>query len=768
MLEGRVSSTPAHIVNDSLAKIIASSQNQSNFYSKTLKDRLKEAEDSLARERGEDTLSEDGDPETVLVDYILRNFRDAKEYRRHIGIDDKFDRNWLMYNAQYSDEERARILEQKSVDMYYPLAQRMVLTMVAFLRKTLAGGDIEHPQFDLEPTTIPDPPPQLIASVQESLIERIALEFSLGIRLTDADVEELLDSVSQQLFEEARRRAVRSVNRAKMELDDKLQEAEWGETFDDMLEYLCTYGVGIVCGPQQKVEKRQYFTQEGISTRNEYHMDVGAIDPRRFWFSEDSTTTQDGSFVIHVTSISRKQLMDMRYQPGFISEAIDTVLAESATLDRNWCSGMSMKMPTTNSSPSGVDRPADEHEQDSMRSRYWGMSEGMDMLKYHGCAMGNQLMQAGVSDFDGKPVVAWESYEIEAYMIGRTIIYIRCNVDPLCERPYTSSQLFSRGSTPYGFGVIDPIEDIQRLANVYFRASAVNAAYSQAPMGEIDEALLSGANTDRKIKPNATILKNSEDTGLSGQALHIHYMESRAAEFITAIDRLVEHAELVLGLPRFLLGHSSSGGAAETLGGLNQLTSNAFVQLRSAILNIDNGIVKPFMKRLHRFIINRTDNDNILGDVEVITLGAGALLAREVNQDRLLAILGTFLPLWQANLVTVEGILEIVRRISEVHGFDPELMVPDPEGDAIDQALLLQRLGAIPGFNGGQAAAATPGGTLGVPGGAALTAADPLAATGGQVPGSVPGQIPEPQGLAGTGSLLDPQVRIEQRTLNRR
>jgi hypothetical protein len=355
-------------------------------------------------------------------------------------------------------------------------------------------------------------------------------------------------------------------------------------------------------------------------------------------------------------------------------------------------------------------------------------------------------------------------------MIGRTIIYIRCNTDPLCERPYQSCQLFSRCGTPYGFGVIDPIKDIVRLVNVYFRAAAVNAAFSQKPITEVDDGLLAETNTSKKIHPGANIIKDSTETDTSGQALHVHYMETRAAEYFTAIDRLVEHAEMILGLPRFLLGHASgAGGAGDTLGGLNQLTSNAFVQLRSAIMNIDNNLVKPFMRRLHRWIVNRTDNESILGDVEVVTLGAGSLLAREVNQDRLLATLGTFLPLWQAGLATTEGILDIVRRVSEVQGFDPERMVPDPEGDAIEAALLQQRLGALPGFNGGQAAAAAPGGTLGVGGGASLTAADPLSATGAAVSGEQGVPVgPATNALQGVGSILDPQVRQEQRTLIRR
>ena len=763
-IEGVVSNRERQIVNDSLGKLIQSAQNQDNFFSKSLKERLKDAEESLENtDKNYFTFGTENDPDSMLSGFVLSNLHDAHQYKTQLGVTEEHQEVWRMYNGKYSDAEKAQIAEQKSVEVWYPLAWRMVNTMVAFLRKTLAGGDIDHPQFDIEPTAIPEPPPELVARAQQIIADRVSIELRLGVPLTRDDVIELVEGLGEQLFDEARQRSVRAVERATREVTDKLQEGSWGEVFDEFLHTLCIYGTGIIEAPRQEVEKRQYFTRDTINTRKEYKIGFKNCDPFRFFFSRDSTTTQDGSYIIYVDSYSKKELMDKRGQEGYFSDAINTALAEFAVNDRGWCGGVT----GMGQGYSGYMRTSDETEQETGQG-HWGYAGKIDVVRYFGCVPGHLLINMGLKTFDGREVMSFETYEMIVEQIGDIVIYARCSTDPLCQRPFHSCHLVDRPGSPFGTGTVYPIKDLQRVANTVWRNTAVNIAFSAKPIAELDDALFASHGNDRDVQPGSVFVKNSLESGLSGQALHVHYMESRIAEFFNGLDSIVEHAELLLGLPRFLLGQSNNGGAARTLGGLNQLTSNAFVQIRSSILNIDNGVIKPTIEMVHRWIINRTDNQGLYGDVTVVTLGASALLAREVNGDRLQSLMGLFLPLFQAGMIKAEGITDLLKAIAENHGLDPDRLVVDPEQDRIDQLLLQQQLQQIGGFPGA-AGAGAPGGTFAQPGGAGANLANPLAATGAATAGEqgVP-QLPATSPLQGVGSLLDPQVQVEQRTVNSR
>lgn len=614
-----------------------------------------------------------------LGDHVLQAFKEAKQHKASMGVTEQLHINHRQYHSRYEQREIG-LMGGRETAVYWPLTNRIVRTMVAFLRKTLAGSDIEHPQFDLAPSTIPDPPADLVNRAERAVLEQIVLNLEAGIQFDEEQVRNILIELSDSLYENVRDETFKAVKRGKREVEDALTHARWEKIFDNFLTDLAVSGTGIIFGPYPEARKKQYFTETDIKTRTEIHPAFKNVDPNMFFPSPCSTDPQDGAYVIWLDPMTRKEFSDLRHLEGFFDDAICAVLETFEDQSRSWCAGVGGKGGDNKTAPqmdlsdimSSIDDAA------GFKVKPWSQTqEKIDVVKYFGCVSGRLLKLHNISEFDGKAIDEKESYEVEIWSVKNLIIRVNCNIDPLCERPFSKAVLFDCVGRFWGIGAPELIRDLQRSANAGFRHFIRNMGFAGAPMFEVDKALLAkGAKLD--VYPGKVFEKNSLKTTISGTALQVHQIDSRANEFLDVIARMVESAEMIVGLPRFLTGDHQGGGAARTLGGLNQLTQNAAVQIRSTILNIDLDIIKPLISRLYRWIINDADDPRLYGDVEVVTLGASALLSREVNKEKLMSLIGILMPFVQSGHVRQEGINHVLSEILIEYGLDPEVILTDP------------------------------------------------------------------------------------------
>ena len=660
-----------------------------------------------------------------LGNHVLQAFKEAKYHKQQMGVTEQLHINHRQYHSRYEQREIG-LMGGRETAVFWPLTNRIVRTMVAFLRKTLAGSDIEHPQFDLAPSTIPDPPADLVQRAEQAVLDQIILSLEAGLQFDEDEIRNILIELADSLYENVRDETFKAVKRGKREVEDALTHAKWEKVFDNFLTDLAVSGTGIIFGPYPEARKRQYFTETDIKTRTEIHPAFKNVDPNMFFPSPCSTDPQDGAYCIWLDPMTRKEVSDLRHLEGFFDDAICAVLETFEDQTRSWCAGVggSGNKSDNKSAPSLdlSDLMSQIDDAAGFKIKPWSQTqEKIDVVKYFGCVSGRLLKLHNISEFDGKAIDEKESYEVEIWAIKNLIIRVNCNIDPLCERPFSKAVLFDCVGRFWGIGTPELIRDLQRSANAAFRHFIRNMGFAGAPMFEIDKALMAkGAKLD--VYPGKVFEKNSLKTSISGTALQVHQIDSRANEFLDVIARMTESAEMLAGLPRFLTGDHQGGGAARTLGGLNQLTQNAAVQIRSTILNIDLDIIKPLISRLYRWIINDADDPRLYGDVEVVTMGASALLSREVNKEKLMSLIGILMPFVQSGHVRQEGINHVLSEILIEFGLDPDVILTDPIEVQRLSEVFRTNLGAASNISGGIANAA-----LGTAGGAGVQADPGLA-----------------------------------------
>src|SRR5690606_22176682 len=88
------------------------------------------------------------------------------------------------------------------------------------------------------------------------------------------------------------------------------------------------------------------------------------------------------------------------------------------------------------------------------------------------------------------------------------------------------------------------------------------------------------------------------------------------------------------GIPKYLQGENPGGGAGRTASGLSMMMSNAGKSIKQVVSNIDNGVLRPLLERLHFWNMRFGDDPDLKGDVEIHVRGANALVAKESAQVR--------------------------------------------------------------------------------------------------------------------------------------
>lgn len=695
-----------------------------------------------------------------LMQFLHSAMREATTFKQNCGVTARLHKNLDLLEGRY-DAREIRLMGGRETAVWFNLTERISRTFIAFLRKTLAGVEVDFPQYDLKPTRVPDPPPEMLERATGAVIEFIELMIASGQELTEDEIENILQEVSDTLFTNVQDELNKSIRRAKRELDDILQKLNWAKIIDELIHDLVHHGTAIVYGPFPEITKRQYYSGDKIKTRHEKCIGARRLDPMRVYPSPDSQDTQKGSYIIIHDTMTRAQLNEARsLGAGWIDEALCTILEEFANQSRYWCANRYFHTEeSANHDLDGIGGMQMNHMTSSTKNTPWADFEDIDVIKYYGKVPAKLLLKHGINNFDGRKIDEKQSLEVCIYWVNDTIVKVNCNIDPKCERPIHRAKLFNSPGRFWGKGVPETIEPQQRLANAALRSIVRNMGLSSAPIFEWDKALTRPSGKNKQISdiihPGMTIEKNSQITGLTGQALQVHQIDSRVQEYMSIINQMMELAEHVVGVPRFLTGAANVGGAASTYSGLQTLSENAAIQIRSSIINLDFDLIKPFTNMAHRWMIIDRDDPLLYSDVEVITQGASALLAREVNKDRLTALIGLLMPFAQADIVTPQGITYILAELIQDHGLDPSLILRDNLELSRFSDIYNRNLNQASNFVGGQAAAAAPDGTISQAGvGAPILDPQAQLLAQGQtavapiIPGGVGGQFVNPVGVA--------------------
>jgi hypothetical protein len=192
-------------------------------------------------------------------------------------------------------------------------------------------------------------------------------------------------------------------------------------------------------------------------------------------------------------------------------------------------------------------------------------------------------------------------------------------------------------------GVPRLIEKSQDAINAAARMIMDNAALASGPMFEVNSRLLSmNPGSDPTDIYGWKVVLSDHDGHSGKRAFYIHVIPAVTDLFMLILDKFMYLADLESTQSR--QAHGVQGpGTTRTATGMSILNSNEQKKRNQTMLYIDDHYLEPLLEQMVSWNHRYNPKEEIQVPVKVIARGSHALLAREIQSQRLLQAYQIFL-----------------------------------------------------------------------------------------------------------------------------
>lgn len=585
--------------------------------------------------------------ENALARYVRGAFTEASDHRQNSGIDVQLLACAFAKRRMYTATELANI------DMPNPVHMG-----IASLKARAASSwltDILIPSYDKPWTLNSTPIPKLPSKLREAIID--ALEAT--VREGAADEKQLTEQarfLKTEALKMAKDLADKANENMERLIEDQLMEGNWRGTFGAFIDDLSVFPTAFMRGPVFVNTKKSVWEENKLVTKVEPVPFVMRVNPFDVFPSPESSTTQDGKYVITRQRMLGERLFAHIGMFGFREEAIRLVLE---------------RYPTGFSENLSYDQARELVETKEEASV--GYTLPLDTLIYNGQIDGQTLIDGGLLVPDPQAF-----YEVEVWTIGDITVKAVLNPYHTGRRPIYSTSWVKIPSSFWGDSVVSLLLDIDRVCNATARAVLKNNAYSSGPIGEVDTERLAAGENLTSVEPYRLYGVSPDLSGGGRQAINFFVVPNVAGPLQSLFEYYKQLADDISGVPAYVLGSPAAAGAGRTATGLAALMSNAAKGVKAAILNVDRDVIEKLVAGYYEFNLMTSEDPTIKGDAQVIATGASGLLQRELSQSRNAELLQLLAPYTQSGIVKPETIQILLREILKSTGLPVDDMIEDP------------------------------------------------------------------------------------------
>ena len=246
---------------------------------------------------------------------------------------------------------------------------------------------------------------------------------------------------------------------------------------DAFIDDLVTFPAAILKGPVVRVRPQLKWKpgpngKMGVDTEDAFRLEWERVDPFDLYPAPDATCIDDG-YLIERHRLSRTDLVGLRDVEGYSTPAINAVLDEYGKGGlHEWLY---------------VDSERAEVEGKSLMT-LTNPSELIDALEFWGSVQGKMLLDWGVDESEVEDSLA--EYHVEAWLIGRWVIKLTINPDPLHRKPYYKTSWENIPGAFWGKSIPELCADTQAVCNAAARALVNNMSLSSGPQVAYDVSRL--------------------------------------------------------------------------------------------------------------------------------------------------------------------------------------------------------------------------------------------------------------------------------------
>jgi hypothetical protein len=592
---------------------------------------------------------EQGAPLTDMASFVLTAFRQAQDHRRNIGVDQEMDKGLRAFNSKYGSES-AELVGDDPNPIYMGITNLKARAMQAWVKDILANA--EDKPWTMKATPMPELPPEAIEAVTDRLMQEVQ---KYGINTFD--VKDRASVLKTTAYHHEQKLAGEAIERMERRCYDHLLEGGWREAFAAFTADMSIHPNAFIKGPVVTAKKALKWNGSELTAVVKQAYVVTRVSPYDVYPSPNSTTPQDGAYIIERQRLSQDQLLMSLNLPGFKEDAVRALVS---------------------SHPGGVALPNEvtqAQEVEEGKDQDVGAPEQLyNCIVYYGRVPARVLAAYGLGDTDFQG-----TQEAEVWVCGERVIRAILNPHPLGTRPFYTSSFCAVPGGFWGRSLPNLLDDVQRVANAAARALVRNMAFSSGPIGEYDINRLQNEKRIEELEPYRMYAVETDQFSATTQpAIKFTVVPSVARQLMQVYEMYSKLADEISGIPAYVMGSPQVAGAGRTLGGLAMLMGNAAKGIKAVIGDIDKRVVEPMVSNYYALLMMYDPDRSIKADASVVARGSAGILQRELSQARAVEVLQMLTPYAQAGLIPKEGLQLVLRDVLRGLGYSAEEIVPDP------------------------------------------------------------------------------------------
>lgn len=579
----------------------------------------------------------------------------------------KLEKATYAVRQEYTPEETRLIIESQQVDIHMGIVATKIATVSAWLKDVYSG--------DAKVWTLGTSPiPELPEAVNNAIMERVISEVvQNGVPVEQ--VPQMLQAFQGMAESYAVTAAETGATAMERYIDDRLKESGFSTELAQFIDDYATYPYAVMGGPFVINKRAIGWHDNQVIETMKPTLAARRINPVNFYWSADAVDCQTCEYVIEYSDMSSAALYDARELNGFIQSGIDRILAT----DYNF----------------GQCVYASESLNNLQRKTYetLGAHTRYPVIKYFGRVPAAYLSQHGIDVYDPiKPV------EVEVWVVGDIVIRLVEDPYPCGRRPFYMTSYNKVPGGMVGKGLHDILSGVERVANAAARNIVKNMSYAAGPIAEIDENRI--ADTDRgltTVKPFYVYRVHSDIMNPGAPAIRFMTIPSVAAELNGVFEKFSSEADRISGLHPLLLGQVDVASSSRTASGLSMILSNASKVIKAMLGNIDRDVIIPLIHGFYEWVMMYDTTFTQKVDAVPVAKGSGHALQRDMQQAKVLELLGVLQPYAVGGMIPPGTIIMLLRELVTGAGFDANVMLPSVDASMMQvQNAMMGQSGSTP------------------------------------------------------------------------
>lgn len=620
-----------------------------------------------------------------------------KRFREQTGVEEQILRNLRARKAKYDPDKLSKILASGQSNIFAGVTGTICRGGESWLSDVMGLSDRKK-NFILDPTPIPDLPPNLSQSIAKKVMQewvRMAQEH--GINLTPEMTKAMAEQERKKIEAAQMSAASTRTDRMSTKIQDQFIEGGFYEALSQCLYDITTNKAAIIKGPVMRMRKVQEWEKNSLGNRTEMKVVDKLVwtwqrtDPLDIYPSAGMTTMEDGDLVERVRFYPQhlELFLDV---PGFDYDAIKEIL------DLYGETGYRETSVSLDNERSEIEDRGSDSMQDSN-----GMIDGKE---FYLSVMGRALIESNITMHPktGQPILPLKFYQCNVIQVAQKVIFYELDYNPMGTRPYSKTGWAAVPGSFYYQSIPELMEDLQKICNAAVRALVRNMGIASGPQVVLNDInrIAKGQNITSLHPWKIWQFVNYAATQL--KAIEFMQPESRAAELIGVYKAFAALANEWTGIPSYQVGNDDASGAGRTARGLSMLMSSSARGIKMIIAQADREMFSDQIMKMFNMNMQFDEDESIKGDAQVRPRGIMGLIVKEqIAATRMQFLAQTANPI-DSQIIGVKRRAKILREAGASAQLEPDDVAPTSEEELDElvrnmamQAQLQAAAGAKPG-----------------------------------------------------------------------